>query len=306
MNNMGLSEAETFLVVAECGGFGAAARELGVTQSTISRRIATLETRLGVRLIERTTRHVALTDAGRSYASELHDILLRLRDADARAQRGTAEPEGLVRVTMPTALGRASVVPALARVARRYPKLRFELDLSDRYVDLGEGTYDVAVRLSTTPQSGIREEQIASFGLCLCASPGYLKARGNITELSQLAAHDCLALRTYAPRTSWQVVWHGEPTELRFTPRVTVSDVYALLDLCASGLGVAVLPMYAADAPMANGSLVDAAPGLSFTNLDVYAAYARDRAKLPKVAVVLDELRQMGSGPESSPVRQEC
>ena len=175
MNNMGLSEAETFLVVAECGGFGAAARELGVTQSTISRRIATLEARLGVRLIERTTRHVALTDAGRSYANELHDILLRLRDADARAQRGTAEPEGLVRVTMPTALGRASVVPALARVVRRYPKLRFELDLSDRYVDLGEGTYDVAVRLSTTPQSGIREEQIASFGLCLCASPGYLE-----------------------------------------------------------------------------------------------------------------------------------
>ena len=191
-------------------------RELGVTQSTISRRIATLEAKLGVRLIERTTRHVALTDAGLSYASELHDILLRLRDADARAQRGTAEPEGLIRITMPTALGRASVVPALARVSRRYPKLRFELDLSDRYVDLSEGTYDIAVRTSTTPQSGIREERIASFGRCLCASPDYLETHGTITELSQLGAHDCLALRTYAPRTTWQVIWRGEPAELRF------------------------------------------------------------------------------------------
>jgi LysR family transcriptional activator of dmlA len=305
MNNMGLFEAETFLVVAESGGFGTAARELGVSQSTISRRIATLEARLGVRLIERTTRHVALTDAGLSYAGELHDILLRLRDADARAQRGTAEPEGLVRITMPTALGRASVVPALARVARRYPKLRFELDLSDRYADLGEGTFDIAVRLSTTPQSGIREEQIASFGLCLCASRDYLEQRGTITELSQLADHDCLALRTYAPRTTWQVVWHGEPAELRFTPRMTVSDVYALLDLCSSGLGVAVLPMYAADKPIANGRLVNAAPGLSFPNLDVFAAYARDRAKLPKVAAVLDELRRIGTGPGPSHVDQE-
>jgi len=298
MNNMGLFEAETFLAVAECGGFGAAARELGVTQSTISRRIATLEAKLGVRLIERTTRHVALTDAGLSYASELHDILLRLRDADARAQRGTAEPEGLIRITMPTALGRASVVPALARVARRYPKLRFELDLSDRYVDLSEGTYDIAVRTSTTPQSGIREERIASFGRCLCASPDYLETHGTITELSQLGAHDCLALRTYAPRTTWQVIWRGEPAELRLTPRMTVSDVYALLDLCGSGLGVAVLPMYAANAPIANGSLVNAAPGLSFEDLDVFAAYARDRAKLPKVAAVLDELRRIGSGQE--------
>jgi DNA-binding transcriptional LysR family regulator len=236
MNNMGLFEAETFLAVAECGGFGAAARELGVTQSTISRRISILEGRLGVRLIERTTRHVALTDAGLSYASELRDILLRLRHAEARAQRGTAEPEGLLRITMPTAFGRACVLPCLTRLATRYSRLRFEVDLSDRYADLLEGNYDVAVRLATTSQSGINEQRIASFSLCLCASPSYVALHGLITGPSQIIDHDCLALQTYAPRTSWNVVWQGKGTEISFVPKIVVSDLFALAALsCGPG-----------------------------------------------------------------------
>src|SRR3954469_7757254 len=133
MKKASFSEAEAFLALSDQRGFGAAARELGVTQSTISRRIAGLEARIGQRLVERTTRRVALTEAGIAYAAELRDILLRLENADARLQSRTAEPEGLLRITMPTALGRASVLPCLSRLAARYPRLRFELDLSDRY-----------------------------------------------------------------------------------------------------------------------------------------------------------------------------
>ncbi|SAL34425.1 LysR family transcriptional regulator [Caballeronia terrestris] len=294
MNTMGLFEAETFLMVAECGGFGAAARELGVTQSTISRRVSILEGRLGVRLIERTTRHVALTDAGLSYADELRDILLRLRQADERAQRRTAEPEGLLRITMPTAFGRACVVPCLARLATRYSRLRFEVDLSDRYADLLEGNHDVAVRLATTAQSGISEQRIASVALCLCASPAYLALRGPVSEPAQIVDHDCLALRTYAPRTSWHVIWQDRAAEVNFVPKMVVSDLFALADLCRAGLGVAVLPMYAAASALEDGSLIDAAPALRFPDLDVFAAYARDREKLPKIAALIEELKQIG------------
>ena len=300
MNNMGLFEAETFLTVAECGGFGAAARELGVTQSTISRRIAILETRLGVRLIERTTRRVALTEAGLSYASELRDILSRLRNADARVQTGTAEPEGLLRISMSRAFGRAYVLPCLTRLAKRYPQLRFEADLSDRYVDLMEGTYDLAVRLASTSQSGIAEQRIATFAICLCAAPSYVESHGWITEPVQIKDHDCLALQTYAPRTSWSVICRGKPTEISFAPKMIVSDLFALYDVCRAGLGVAVLPMFLAAAAIADGSLVDAAPNFSFPALDIFAAFARDRAKLPKVLALLEELHQIGAEPGPS------
>ena len=143
MNKANFSEAEAFLAVVDRGGFGAAARELGITQSTVSRRIAALETRIGKRLVERTTRRVALTEAGLAFANDLRDVLARLADAEGRVQSEGSEPEGLLRVTMPTAYGRTSVLPRLAALARRYPRLRFELDLSDRYVDILEEGYDL-------------------------------------------------------------------------------------------------------------------------------------------------------------------
>ena len=301
MNESGLSEAEAFLAVADAGGFGAAAREIGVTQSTISRRIAVLEARLGVRLIERTTRYLALTEAGLAYASDLRDILLRLRHADARAQRNAVEPEGLVRITMPTALGRACVVPCLSRLAVRHPRLRFEVDLSDRYADLLETGYDVAVRLASTSQSGIAEQRLASVVLRLCASPGYVATHGLVREPSQFDEHDCLALRTYAPRASWPVVWQGKAADVSYVPKMVVSDLFALLDFCRAGLGIAVLPMYAAAAALADGSLVNAAPTIAVADRDIYAAYARDRMTLPKVAAVLAELRSIGTIDEPAP-----
>jgi DNA-binding transcriptional LysR family regulator len=138
MNKASFSEAEAYLAVVDRGGFGAAARELGVTQSTISRRIAALEQRIGKRLVERTTRRVTLTEAGLAFANDLRDVLARLADAEGRVQSEGSEAEGLLRVTMPTAYGRTSVLPRLAGLAKRHPRLRFELDLSDRYVDILE------------------------------------------------------------------------------------------------------------------------------------------------------------------------
>lgn len=293
MKKTSFLDAEAFLALADQRGFGAAARELGVTQSTVSRRIAGLETRIGHRLVERTTRRVALTAAGESYASELRDILLRLENADARVQNQTAEPEGLLRVTMPTALGRACVLPGLTRLAQRHPGLRFELDLSDRYVDLLDGGFDVAIRLAAPTQSGIDARRLGSFDLHLCASPGYLDKRGRISEPSGLALHDCLALRTYAPRISWSVTWQGRAMDIDISPRIIVSDMIAIHRMVLEGAGVSLVPSYLAAPDLAAGRLVEMLPGLGLAKLDVYAAFSRDRASLRKVAVLLDELGQI-------------
>jgi DNA-binding transcriptional LysR family regulator len=293
MKGASFSEAEAFLALADQRGFGAAARELGVTQSTISRRIAGLEARIGQRLVERTTRRVALTEAGLSYASELRDILLRLENADARVQSQTAEPEGLLRVTMPTALGRARILPCLAGVAARYTRLRFELDLSDRYVDLLDGGFDIAVRLAAPAQSGIETRRVGSFGLRLCASPNYVAARGLLTAPADIVSHDCLVLRTYAPRLSWSLAWQGRTADVELSPRVIVSDMTALHQLVLAGAGIAVLPSYLAAPDLLAGELIDALPGLELPDIDVFVAYPRDRVNLRKVAVILDELSRI-------------
>lgn len=291
MKRASFSEAEAFLAVADRRGFGAAARELGVTQSTVSRRIASLEARVGRRLVERTTRRVVLTDAGLAYADELRDVLMRLENAEARVQTRPAEPEGLLRITMPTAYGRVCVLPRLAALAARHPRLRFELDLSDRYVDLLDNGFDVAVRLAAPAQSGIDTERIGSFGLHLCVSPDYVARHGSIADPRQLSAHTCLALRTYAPRTDWSLTWQGRAVNIEITPRMTVSDMTSLRELVLAGVGVAVMPSYLVAADLAAGRLVEALPGLSLPGIDVFVAYPRFRGDLSKVAVLLDELR---------------
>lgn len=293
MKKTSFLDAEAFLALADQRGFGAAARELGVTQSTISRRIAGLEARIGHRLVERTTRRVALTEAGESYASELRDVLLRLENADARVQSQTAEPEGLLRITMPTALGRACVLPSLTRLAQRHAGLRFELDLSDRYVDLLDGGFDVAIRLAAPTQSGIDARHLGSFGLHLCAAPSYAERRGRISDPSSLALHDCLALRTYAPRISWTMTWQGRTMDVDISPRMIVSDMLAIHRMVLDGAGISLVPSYLAAPDLAAGRLVEMLPGVGLPKLDVYAAFSRDRASLRKVAVLLEELGQI-------------
>jgi len=291
MKKASLSEVEAFLAVVDRRGFGAAARELGVTQSTISRRIASLETRIGRRLVERTTRRVVLTDTGLAYADELRDVLMRLENAEARVQARPAEPEGLLRITMPTAYGRVCVLPRLAKLAERYPRLRFELDLSDRYVDLLDNGFDVAVRLAASSQSGIDTEKIGAFGLHLCASAGYVAKHGRLVAPQDLATHDCLALRTYAPRVDWRMSWQARNLNIEITPRMTVSDMTALRELTLAGAGIAVLPSYIAESDFAAGRLVDVLPGLVLPSMDVFVAYPHHRSDLSKVAVLLDEFR---------------
>lgn len=291
MKTTSLSDVEAFLAVAELHSFSKAAQELGIAQSTMSRRIANLETRLAQQLVMRTTRRVTLTDAGSSYAAELRDVVARLETADARLQNRSMEPQGVLRVTMPTAFGRVCVLPCIAQLANRYPKLRFEVDLSDRYVDLLDGRFDVAIRLNAPEHSGVQAERLCSFGAILCASPAYLDARGRPQVPGDLDAHSCLAFRTYAPQVNWSVLWKGRQMDLKITPRLSVSDATALRVLTLDGIGLAVLPSYLAVPDLREGRLVEALPGMTFADLAMFVAYPRHSVNLAKVVVLLDVLR---------------
>lgn len=291
MKKTSLSAVEAFLAVADCHSFGKAARELGVAQSTISRRIANLEAHLARPLVMRTTRRVSMTDAGLAYAAELRDVVARLEAADARLQSRSVEPEGVLRVTMPTSFGRVRVLPCISRLAARHPRLRFELDLSDRYVDLQDGRFDVAIRLASPDQSGVKTERICAFDSALCAAPSYLAMHGRPLEPADLGSHSCLAQRAYAPLVHWKVTWRGRKLDLHITPRISVSDSTSLRALTLDGTGLAVLPSYLTANDIESGRLVEALPGLRFPRQHVVAAYLRHRVDQAKVAVLLDEIR---------------
>lgn len=286
-----LSEVEAFLAVAASTSFVRAARELGVAQSTVSRRITNLEARLGHQLVLRTTRKVALTDTGLSYANDLRDIVSRLDTADSRVQNGLLIPQGVLRVTMPTSLGRTFVLPRIAALSAQYPQLRFEVDLSDRYVDLLDGEYDVAIRLASPAQSGVRYDKMHTFGLALCATPAYLKEHGTPNEIAELAQHHFLAQRVYAPMLSFAVNWRGLDTHLQINPHISVSDSTSLRTLVRAGAGIAVLPRYLANEDLSSGRLVELLPELTFANYDVFAAYLRHRGQSANVKVFLNALR---------------
>lgn len=286
------SEVEAFLTVAELKSFGKAARELGIAQSTVSRRITNLEARLGHQLVLRTTRKVALTDAGHSYAADLRDVVTRLETADSNLQSGMLSAEGLLRITMPTAFGRAFVLPRLARLSEQYPRLRLEVDLSDRYVDLLDGEYDVAIRLASTAQSGVRYVKLLSFRPVLCASPSYLEGHDRVSTISDLAQHVWLAQRVYAPALNFPVSWNGNRTNLEINPRISVSDATSLRTLTLHGAGLAVLPCYLVDKQLRNGELVEVLPGLEFDEFEVFAAFLRHREQSTKVKVLLASLLQ--------------
>lgn len=286
-----LAEVEAFLAVAEHKSFSAAARELGIAQSTVSRRITNLEARLGHQLMLRTTRKVALTDAGISYAADLRLVLEGLESADARLQKGLMVAEGVLRMTLPTAFGRAFVLPRIAALSVTYPRLRFEIDLSDRYVDLLDGDYDVAIRMSTPEQSGVRYEKIHEFTLALCASPAYLREGGTPKHMDDLASHRWLAQKVYAPAVSFPVQWRGQPSTLRITPHISVSDSTSLRALALTGAGLAVLPRYLIDADLEAGALHEVLPDLAFNAYGMYAATLHHRQDSERVRVLLDALR---------------
>jgi DNA-binding transcriptional LysR family regulator len=218
--------------------------------------------------------------------------LARLADAEGRVQSEGSEPEGLLRVTMPTAYGRTLVLPRLAVLAKRYPRLRFELDLSDRYVDILEEGYDLAIRIAEPTQSGLVSERIDRFTLHVCASPDYVAKHPPIERPQDLSAHACIVQRTYAPRSKWRFEWSSDLIEIEIAPHIVASDMMAVRSLVLDATGVAILPSFLARDDLASGRLVEVLGEAGLPAINVFASFPYHRAGLSKIKVVVEELRR--------------
>ena len=236
-----LDEVQSFVALAQAGSFTVAAERLGKNGSTVSRRIAALEARLGVRLVERTTRRVALTEPGTAYLARMTAVLEEIAGADAEMAAHGDVPQGLLRMTLPRSYGRLWVAPLLPKLLERYPRLRIEAHYGDHFVDLvGEG-YDVAVRLGKLSDSSLVARKVATVTRTLVASADYLKRAGTPRHPRDLVQHRCLGFAGMGRGTSWTLRKARQRIEVPISPVLVADDAETLVAAAADGCGIAAV-----------------------------------------------------------------
>ncbi len=270
------------------GSQAAAARELGVTPAMVGRYIQALEDRLGTRLLNRTTARQSLTEAGAAFYARASAILEQMEEAETHAADRQAEPRGTLRVNAPMSFGARHLAAAIAEFCERNPKVRVELVLNDRLVDLVEEGYDVAVRIGLLAESGLVARRLSPCRLAVCASPGYLERHGRPNTPADLHEHNCL-LYAYASNGGiWR--FHGEhgEEEVRVSGSLVANNGDALLAAALAGQGVILQPTFIVGDDLRAGRLRQLLLGWRLADLDVHAVYPSARHLSPKVRGFVD------------------
>jgi DNA-binding transcriptional LysR family regulator len=243
-----LDAMRVFVALADASSFSAAARALGVPVPSVSRKLQALEAHLGAKLVSRTTRAMALTEAGRRYLETCRRILADVEASDEALMGADADMRGALVVTAPIAFGRRHVLPVAAEFLRAHPGMDLRLTLSDRLAGMIDEGVDVAIRIASLPDSSLVATRVGSVRTITCASPEYLAARGVPERPCDLAGHDCI-LAGRAPPGRWSFPARGGRRSVEVRARLVVTTAEAAVDAAVEGLGVArVLSYQAADA----------------------------------------------------------
>ncbi|MEO7640806.1 MAG: LysR family transcriptional regulator [Ramlibacter sp.] len=294
-----LNDMLYFAEVVDQGGFAAAGRSLGLPKSKLSRRVAQLESRLGVRLLQRTTRKLSLTDAGEIY----HRHCVAMRDQAEAAAEALAlvqtEPRGTLRVVCPVTLAQSSLGLLVPAFVQRHPAVRIEMEVNNRVVDLVQDGVDVALRVrATLDDSGsLVVKQLGTTHGVLVASPGLLDRMGAPAAAEDLARLPTLAMSAVDGRSSWKLLGpHGREFELAHRPVYTADDLVTLKLGVLQGAGICVLPDYMCVDEMQAGRLVPVLPGWAPRSAIVHAVFPSRRGMVPAVRRFLDFLGEHMSG----------
>jgi DNA-binding transcriptional LysR family regulator len=292
-----LNEMAVFSRVVATGSLSAAARELSLSPAMVSRRLAALESRLGVRLLNRTTRSLHLTDEGASYYESCARVLAEIEEADAAVSAGRQEPKGTLRVALPASFGNQYVAPLVPQFAARYPAVQLSLSLSDRTVNLIEEGFDMAIRIADLAESSLAARKLAPNRRVVCASPEYLRHHGAPRVPHDLAQHNCLIAGDFAATWDYKGP-DGKTGAARVTGRYVCDNWEVLREWALAGLGVALKSTWDVRRHLENGSLVSLLPGYTFdTDVAIYAVYPH-RRHLPAKTRAFIEFLASSFGPE--------
>lgn len=287
-----LAAMRVFASVVETGGLSAAGRVLGLAPSSVSRRIGELEGSLGVRLLQRTTRKLSLTEAGETYYERARDIVRAVEDATLAVTEKRAGPSGVLRVTVPSSVARLHLVAAVAAFQSQFEAVRVVLSVTDRVADLvGEGL-DVAIRVGQLEDSSLTARKVGEARRLVCASPAYLERAGEPGHPAELADHACVTFRRHPGSNLWRFQRDGEAFEVRASGPFFADDGDALVAAAGAGLGLILLPEWLVGPDITSGRLVEVLkdytvdPALT----PLYAVFAPGPYVAPKVRAFVDYL----------------
>ncbi|MGA8049377.1 MAG: LysR family transcriptional regulator [Burkholderiales bacterium] len=251
-----LNGMRVFAQVVEAKSFSAAADKLGMSKSLASRHVSALERALSVKLLNRSTRKLSLTEAGAVFYEHCARIVQEAELAAERLTRTQSEPAGLVRVTAVQAFAVRHVLPALAEFHQKYPKIRVKLSCSNRALDLGGEGFDLGIRVSFDPAQDLVARKLAANRSVLCAAPAYLERRGTPRRIEDLRKHDCVLFPPLAPKGRWTLRRGRRQYSVEVAGVFETDEMDAVRAAIAAGLGIGILPVYMAGDALRQGQLV--------------------------------------------------
>ncbi len=299
---MDLNDIVVFTKVAETKSFTGAAEQLGLPKSTVSRKLAQLEERLGVRLVQRTTRKLALTEIGEAYYERASRIVADLQAAEQVVTDMQATPRGRLKVTAPIDLSTRYLGAIIAEFIAAHADITVELDATDRVVDLIEDGYDVAVRFGQLPESTLIARKLATFAGFLCAAPSYLAKRGTPTAVEELDDHDKVLFLPSARSTGWTLTNGDQTFELGRPARFSSNNLAAVRDVVLAGGGISVMTEFMVACDIDQGKLVRLLPDWGARAIDVQAVYPARQNLPPRLTLFLEHLaRSLNPPPWAQP-----
>lgn len=285
---MDLNELVVFAKVVEAGSFTAAAAALGLPKSTVSRKIAQLEERLGARLLQRTTRKLALTDVGKAYYERCRTIVCEIEAAEQAVEEMQAAPRGLLRVTAPVDVAGILLGGMLAELLIEQPELQLELIATDRVVDLVEERVDIGLRFGPLPDSSLVARKLGNVCSIPCASPAYLARRGTPAHPDDLAEHDAVVFAPVTRLRTWTFHKKGADVSVTPTPRLIATSMFAAVGAVRAGAGISVLSDFVLREDLEAGRLVRVLDGWRGGTGELFAVYPSTRNASPKMKLFLD------------------
>lgn len=283
-----LNELAFFAKVVEAGSFTAAARALRVPKATVSRKVASLETRLGARLLHRTTRRVRPTELGEAYYRRCAEILLGIEDARMLVGGFLAVPRGRLRVSAPVAFGSTILADWMTEFLAVTPEVEAEVLLTNQYADLVAEGIDVAFRAGPLQESSLVARRLGPVPYVVCAAPGYLREHGTPRRPPDLRQHACLGLLGLPQRDHWPLAGPQGPEPVEVRSRATSNDILFARRAALIGAGVAYLPAFLVAEDLALGRLVQVLPDYGLPARDLYAVYPSRNYLAPPVRAFLD------------------
>jgi DNA-binding transcriptional LysR family regulator len=283
-----LDGVAVFVGVINAGSFTAAAHALGHSTSYVSKAVTRLEKRLGSRLLNRTTRTISLTDAGRAYYERCSQIVIDAENAERSINQLQEKPGGLLRINAPASFGSKYLLNVLSQFMHRYPEVKLEVEFNDRLIDVVAEGYDVVIRVGEIKDSNLVARKFTSSRGVVVASPDYLERKGCPKQAEDLAQHDCIAYSLLPTPTQWVFYKDGVRTSVMVDPRAMCNSAEIEVAMVVQGIGITRLPLFTCEQEVANGDLQIILDDYDQLKLDVYAVYPHRQYLTAKVRAFVD------------------